>query len=84
MPVERTELGVGGVCVGVEVDEGQPPPTDLMGDAGGVGKCDGMVASEHHRYAASPGHRGHGLFQAAQRFVYFAREHLDIAQVDDP
>ena len=49
MTVKRTELGVGGIGMGVEVDQRQPSPAHVVGHASGVGKSDRMVASQHHR-----------------------------------
>jgi len=42
--VERPELGVGGVGVGVEVDHRDASPPDVAGHSGHVGQSDGVVA----------------------------------------
>ena len=82
VPVHGAELGVRRVGVGVEMDDGDPAPPDVPGDAGDIGQGDGVVPSQDHRYGARPRQLLDGVLQALQRLLDLARGHLDVAHVD--
>ena len=84
VPVQRTELAVAGVGVGIEVDDRDPPPSHVMGHARDVGQGDGVIAAQNDRQRAAPGHLRDGGLQPLQGPVGLAREHLDVAHVDHP
>ena len=81
--VERAELDVAGVGVGVEVDHRDPAVPEVTGDAGGVRQRDRVVAAEHQRDGAGRRHGVHGLLQRPERALDLAGRHLDVAGVDD-
>ena len=66
VPVQRAELGVAGVGMGVEVDHRHPAPAHVPGHAGGVREGDRVVAAEDHRDGARRGGLLHRLLQPAQ------------------
>ena len=69
--------------MGVEVDDRDPSPTDVSGDAGHVGQGDRVIAPEHDGDDAGPGDLGHSLLEATQRLFGVARGHLHVPEVDD-
>ena len=81
--VERAELDVAGVGVGVEVDHRDPAEAEVPGDAGGVREGDRVVAAEHQRHGAGRGDGVHRLLEGVQGALDLARRHLDVAHVDD-
>jgi len=82
VPVERTELRVAGVGVGVEVDDRDPSPTDVAGDTGHIGQGDRVITAEHHGDRPRRGDAGHGRLEPLERQLGVAGRHLDVAHVD--
>ena len=81
--VERAELDVAGVGVGVEVDHRDAPEAEVSGDAGRVGQGDRVVTAEHERYGAGGCDGVHRVLERVQRPLDVAGRHLDVAHVDD-
>ena len=82
VPVQRAELDVAGVGVGVEVDHRDPAEAEVPRDAGGVGEGDRVVAAEHERDRAGGRDGVHRLLEGVQRALDLAGRHLDVAHVD--
>jgi hypothetical protein len=83
VPVEVTVLERAGVGVGVEVDESNlTEPVDL-GHPGRVRVGDGVIATEDDRHLSRSGDRLHRLFDARQRLLHVAGDHVDVTHIDD-
>ena len=70
-----------GVGVGIEVDECNSAVN--LGDGASVGERDRVVAAEHDRNGAGPGHRRNGFGDAIEALLDVADGHHDVAGVDD-
>ena len=66
VPVERAELDVAGVRVGVEVHDGHPAVAVPVGDTGDVRPRDGVVTAEHERQRACRRDPGDRLTQSVE------------------
>ena len=81
--VERPELDVAGVGVGVEVDHRDPAVAEVPRHPRRIGQRDGVVAAEHERDRAGRRHGVHRVLQRAERPLDLTRRHLHVAGVDD-
>ena len=79
---QRPELGVAGVGVGVEMDDGHAAPAHVAGDPGDVGPGDGVISPEDHREGADLGHLLDDRLQAGHGRLDVAGRHLDVTDVD--
>jgi len=82
VPVHRPELGVGGVGMGVEMDDRNAPSSDVPGHSRHVRQRDGVVTTEDDGDRARARDLLHGTLEAVERRRDLARQHLDIAGVD--
>ena len=81
--VERAELDVTGVGVGIEVDHRDPPVASGAGHTGHVRPGDGVVAPQNQRDLARLGDRGDRVLDDLAAAHHVTGVDLEVAGVDD-
>jgi len=81
--MEHAVVGVGGVGVCIEVDQGDVAVPDDVGDPAGIGERDGVVSTKDDGDRAGLSDRGHCGAYPLDALFHVPRHYVDIADIDN-